>query len=72
MRFVAGRDAVAKLLPTVALRRRAIGKLLLAGAPWRSDCREAALWRRDWPRRCGGEASRGADVERQTVGAMLS
>ena len=31
MRFVAGRDAVAKLLPAVALRRRAIGKMLLAG-----------------------------------------
>ena len=69
MRFVAGRDAVAKLLPAVALRRRAIGKLLLAGAPWRSDCREAALWQRGWPGRCCGEASRGADVERQTVGA---
>ena len=50
MRFVAGRGAVAErhreavagggavteLLLAEALRRRAIGKLLLAGAPWRN------------------------------------
>ena len=50
MRFVAGRGAVAELLAEsamdkrmAALWQRAIGKMLLAGAPWR----------RDWPgRRC--------------------
>ena len=41
MRFVAGRDAVAELLAgsamakrMAALWQRAIGKMLLAGAPW--------------------------------------
>ena len=51
MRFVAGRSAVAGLLAESAMEKRmaalwqrAIGKMLLAGAPWR----------RDWPgRRCG-------------------
>ena len=38
----------------------AVEELLLAGVPWRSCC---------WPGRCCGEASRGTDVERQTVGA---
>ena len=49
MRFVAGRGAVAKLLqagdrrhrglPAGALQRRAIGKMLLAGAPqWQRYC----------------------------------
>ena len=48
MRFVAGRSAVAGLLAEstmekrmAALWQRAIGKMLLAGAPWR----------RDWPGR---------------------
>ena len=57
MRFVAGRGAVAELLAVSAMAkrmaapwRRAIGKLLLAGAPWQSVCREAALWRSIcWP-----------------------
>ncbi|MDD7236168.1 MAG: hypothetical protein PUI09_02785 [bacterium] len=42
MRFVAGRGAAAERLAG-ALQRRAIGKLLLAGAPRRSCC---------WPGRC--------------------
>ena len=47
------------------LRRRAIGKMLLArgaavaeillaGAPWQSDCREAEPWQSCWLERCGG------------------
>ena len=59
MRFVAGRGAVAELLAESAMEKRiaalwqrAIGKILLAGAPWQS-CRpghrgellEGAPWR---------------------------
>ena len=54
MRFVDGRSAVAGLLAESAMEKRmaalwqrAIGKMLLAGAPWQSVCREAAMWQRD-------------------------
>ena len=49
MRFVAGWGAVAELL--------------LAGAPWQRDCREAAPWQSCWLGRCGGAAGWDAEAE---------
>lgn len=41
-------------------RGAAVAEILLAGAPWQSDCREAAPWRSCWLGRCGGAAGWGA------------
>ena len=88
MRFVAGRGAAAELLqagnrrhrglPAGALQRRAIGKMLLVGAPWQSYWPEVP-WRRGW-RHCGRELSgrccwpelHGRAAGRSTVGELLA
>ena len=57
MRFVAGWGAVAELL--------------LAGAPWQSDCREAAPWRSCWLGRCGGAAGRGSVARGCAVAELM-
>ena len=74
MRFVAGRDAVAELLAR-ALQRRAIGKMLLAGAPWRScwsgRCSEDPSGRCWWPGAAAERlAGRGAVAEAAGWGAV--
>ena len=64
MRFVAGRGAAAERL-AVVLQRRAIGKLLLAGAPWWLSC----CWPGDATEQ--DAAGRGAVTELLLAGALL-
>ena len=83
--LLAGLGAEAELLAesameqrTAALWQRAIWKMLLAGAPWRSCCRQGTVGTEDcrqgrcseelsgrccWPGRRGGAAGRGAVAE---------
>ena len=58
MRFVAGRGAVAERHREDVAGRGAEAEML-AGAPWRSDCREAEPWQSCWLGRCGRAAGRG-------------
>ena len=44
-------------------RGAAVAEILLAGAPWQSDCREAAPWQSCWLGRCGRAAGWGAAAE---------
>ena len=53
MRFVAGRGAVAERHREDVAGRGAEAEML-AGTPWRSDCREAEPWQSCWLERCGG------------------
>ena len=51
------RKAIGKML---LARGAAVAEILLAGAPWQSDCREAEPWQSCWLGRCGRAAGRGA------------
>ena len=59
MRFVASRGAVAERHREDVAGRGAEAEML-AGTPWRSDCREAEPWQSCWLGRCGRAAGRGA------------
>ena len=62
MRFVAGRGAVAERHREDVAGRGAEAEML-AGAPWRSDCREAEPWQGCWLGRCCKVAGWGAAAE---------
>ena len=70
MRFVAGRGAVAERHREDVAGRGAEAEML-AGTPWRSDCREAEPWQSCWLGRCGRAAGRGAVARGCAVAKML-
>ena len=51
-------------------RGAAVAEILLAGAPWQSDCREAEPWQSCWLGRCCRVAGRGAVAELLAGSAM--
>ena len=69
MRFVAGRGAVAERHREDVAGRGAEAEML-AGAPWRSDCREAEPWQGCWLGRCCRAAGWSAAAELAGRGAV--
>ena len=70
MRFVAGRGAVAERHREDVAGRGAEAEML-AGTPWRSDCREAEPWQSCWLERRGRAAGRGSVARGCAVAKML-
>ncbi len=66
MRFVAGWGAKAKSHQEDAAGRGAEAEML-AGAPWRSDCREAEPWQSCWPGLCGERLRCGRDADAREI-----